>query len=305
GLPAKFRLDLSRDGTNWTAAAEGTFEFRSEWTPHAVIPLVAPVPSRFLRLTVLSLRESRRPTEPGFVMGELDVATPKHPLVPTTLIPVPQSREWNYGGYHWRRRHEAILAYAREHRPRLVFLGDSITHQWGGLPQSDTPKPGESVWNEFYGSRQAMDIGYGWDRVENMLWRVQHGELDEADPRLIVMLAGTNNLEVNTPEEIARGVERLCLEIHRRKPKARILLLGLFPRGENRKFPALDETNQRLRTLTRHRYLDFRDIGDVFLDDHGQLTRAIMPDLLHLSAEGYRRWAKAIEPEVSAAMNDK
>ncbi|MCC6232794.1 MAG: discoidin domain-containing protein [Verrucomicrobiales bacterium] len=304
GLPADSLVELSADGTFWRTVYDGPMTFRSPFSPHAVIPIQPPVKARFLRFTVRTVRETARATEPGLVVSELEVATPEHPLIPTTLIPVPQSREWAYGGYHWRTRHEAILALTRERRPQLVFLGDSITHQWGGPPQDVTPRPGEAVWNAFYAPRNALDLGYGWDRIENMIWRVQHGELDHTDARLVVVLAGTNNLEVNTPEEIAAGVDGLCREIHRRKPASQILLLGLFPRGNEVRDAALQETNRRLQSLARRRHLRFLDIGDVFLEADRKLTRAIMPDLLHLSSEGYRRWAQAIETEVARALKE-
>ena len=118
-----------------------------------------------------------------------------------------------------------------------------------------------------------------------MLWRLQHGELEDADPQLVVLMAGTNNLEVNTPEEIADGVAGLCEEIHRQKPQANILLLAIFPRGENRKNPELEETNRRLSKLGQRPYVTFKDIGNVFLNQQGELTREVMPDLLHPSSK--------------------
>ncbi len=264
GLPKKYLLELSTDGAAWNRAADGEFRFRSQMSPHAIVKLEQPVQARYLRLTTESLHESAKSTEPGLVVGELDVATAENPLVPTTLLPVPQSREWNIGGYVWRDRHRDLLAYAARHKVRLVLLGDSITHRWGAPPHDSTPRTGEEVWNKFYGHRLALCLGYGWDRVENMLWRLQHGELEDADPQLVVLMAGTNNLEVNTPEEIADGVAGLCDEIHRQKPQASILLLAIFPRGENRKNPELEETNRRLSKLGQRPYVTFKDIGNVF-----------------------------------------
>ena len=305
GLPKDYQLELSEDGQRWQTAAQGAFKYRSGLSPHAVITLDQPTKARHLRLTVLSLLESRTSTEPGLVVGEIDVATPRSPLVPTTLIPVPQSREWSYGGYDWQERHRALCTYAAEHPARLIFLGDSINHRWGGPPTDVTPRTGAAVWEQYYGHRNALELGCGWDRLENMLWRLQHGELEASDPRLVVLMAGTNNLEVNSPEEIAAGVAGLCDEIHRQKPRARILLLAIFPRGKDRHFRELDETNRLIAKLGRRSYIQFKDIGSVFLNEQGELTREIMPDLLHPGEEGYRRWAKAIEPEISRALRDQ
>ena len=304
GLPKDYSLELSPDGHGWTLASKGAFAFRSTMSPHGVIALNKPVKARFLRLTITSLQETGRSTEPGLVVGEIDVATPNSPLVATTLLPVPQSRPWNYGGYDWFNRHRAVLAYSAEHKPRLVFLGDSINHQWGGPPTDVTARSGEAIWNRYYSHRNAVSLGYGWDRLENMLWRLRSGELAETDPKLVVLMAGTNNLEVNSPEEIAAGVKGLCDGIHRQKPKSKILLLAIFPRGTNRHYPELEEANRRIRQLSNRSYILFQDIGPAFLNETGELTRDVMPDLLHPNEEGYRRWAQAIEPIVSRILGD-
>ncbi len=98
---------------------------------------------------------------------------------------------------------------------QLIFLGDSINHRWGAAPFDETPRTGQLVWQQYYGHRNALCLGYGWDRVENMLWRLQQGELSDTNPRLVVLMAGTNNFEVNSPEEIVAGVSAICDEIHR------------------------------------------------------------------------------------------
>lgn len=303
-MPRAYALELSRDGDTWTLAARGEFQFRGRMSVHATIPLEQPVPARFLRFTVESLYETGKAREPGLVVGELDVATAGSPLTPTTVIPVPQSREWNYGGYVWFERHRDLLARARTHASQLVFLGDSINHRWGAPPYDNTPRTGQAVWERYYGHRRALCLGYGWDRLENMLWRLRHGELSACDPRLVVLMAGTNNMEVNTPEEIGIGVAELCSEIHRQKPRTHILLLAIFPRGANRHYPDLDEANRCIERLGRRDYITFRDIGPAFLNEEGELTRAIMPDLLHPNEEGYRRWARAIEADVARHLGD-
>ena len=138
-----------------------------------------------------------------------------------------------------------------------------------------------------------------------MIWRIQNGELDAIQPKLIVVMAGTNNLEVNTPQEIASGIRHLCITINQRKPDAHILLLAVFPRGKDAYPAALVELNEQIKTLDALDFITFRDIGKVFLNQQGQLTREIMPDLLHPGEEGYRRWAAAIESDVSMWLGDR
>ncbi|UCF35432.1 MAG: discoidin domain-containing protein [Acidobacteriota bacterium] len=304
GLPLEYVLELSSDGTRWDVAKKGAFEFRSRMSPHAVISLEQPAEARLFRLTILSLSDSGQAKEPGLVVGELEIASVDVPLMPTTLIPVRQSREWNYGGYDWAERHRALKAFNSNTHPQLVFLGDSITHRWGAEPTDVTPQTGTTVWKKYYGRRNAVSLGYGWDRVENMLWRIQNGELEDTDPKLVVVMAGTNNFEVNTPEEIALGVARLCEEIHLRKPRTSILLLAIFPRGRQGTFPELEEANRLLSHLGQRSYIAFKDISSAFLEEDSQLSEKVMPDLLHPSEDGYYRWARAIEADVSRVLND-
>ncbi|MFC1652183.1 GDSL-type esterase/lipase family protein [Planctomycetota bacterium] len=304
GLPQVYSLELSSNTQSWATVASGTFTFGNLMSPHAVVTLNQAWKARFLRLTIFSLHNSDKSTEPGLVVGEIDVGTDQSPLVPTTLLPVPQSREWNYGGYVWLDRHRDLLAYAAVHKPRLVFLGDSITHRWGAPPLDDTMHTGQAVWNKYYRHRNAFSLGCGWDRLENMLWRLRQGELEETDPRLVVLMAGTNNLEVNSPQEIAAGIAELCDEIHRQKPTVQVLLLAIFPRGSNRNYRELNETNRLISAFGQREYITFKDIGEAFLNEQGQLSHEIMPDLLHPSAEGYRRWAIAIESHVARALNE-
>lgn len=303
GFPQDYRFEVSHNGRDWKTAVEGTFTYRSRFSPHAQVDLNTTHSTRFIRLTISSLTPSSRQREPGLVISEIDLGTPSHPLPPTTLIAVPQSREWNYGGYDWKIRHRALIDHAMSHPAQLVFIGDSITHRWGAPPHDETPPTGQEIWNQYYQDRQALNLGYGWDRIENMIWRVQHGELDHSDPKLVVVMAGTNNLEVNTPEDIAQGVRQLCLEIHQRKPDAQILLLAVFPRGSNAYPENLLQLNRRLESFGKESFIHFQDIGSVFLNAEGLLTRDIMPDLLHPGVEGYRRWAKAIEANVVRFMS--
>ncbi len=300
GFPKAFRFDTSLDGKEWTGAAYGEFKFRSRMSPHATVGSISLAPTRFVRLTVDSIYETPKSKDSGLVISEIDIETRFSRLLPTTKIPVPQSREWNYGGYHWKKRHNALIEYSKTNQGDLVFIGDSITHRWGAPPYDKTPSTGKAVWDQYYAHRQALNLGYGWDRIENMIWRVQNGELDHADPRLVVVMAGTNNLEVNTPKEIASGVRHLCVTITQKCPKTKILLLAVFPRGHEVYSKELTELNMHLKKLETHPSVHvFKDIGSVFLSDENKLTREIMPDLLHPGEEGYWRWAAAIEPEVS------
>ncbi len=303
GFPRKYQLEFGLNGTLWETVAIDEFMYRSRMSPHATVVLKLPRITKFVRLTIHSLYESDKAPDPGLVISEIDIES-KTPLTPTTCIPVPQSREWNYNGYHWKTRHRNLINYARKNPINLVFIGDSITHRCGAPPYDKTPSTGKAIWEKYYGDRNALNLGYGWDRVENMIWRIRNGELDHTEPKLVVVMAGTNNLEVNTPKEIAQGVSKLCIEIYQRKPDSKILLLGVFPRSADAYPKELLELNERLAKLDKLYFVTFKDIGHVFLNEEGNLTREIMPDLLHPGKEGYRRWAEAIEEDIVRIMGE-
>jgi lysophospholipase L1-like esterase len=305
GFPKRYRLETGMDGKVWETAAVGEFSYRSRMTAHDTVELIRPKTIRYFRLTIYSIYESKQAKDQGLVISEIDISANAYSLPATAYIPMPQSREWNYGGYHWKTRHRDLIKYSQSIDPQIVFIGDSITHRWGAPPFDETPTTGKAIWDQFYAHRQALNLGYGWDRVENMIWRTQDGELDHVDPRLVVVMAGTNNLEVNTPGDIAAGVRHLCTSINHKCPNAHILLLGVFPRGQEAFSKELIELNKSLEKLDSRSFITFKDIGSVFLNDQGKLTRDIMPDLLHPGEEGYRRWAEAIEPEISKILGDR
>ncbi|AMY12506.1 GDSL-like Lipase/Acylhydrolase [Luteitalea pratensis] len=236
-------------------------------------------------------------TDDGTAAG--DVALRETPLpdgtvrTPTSLVPVTQNRDWRV--YDWKDRHAAAVALMRERRPEIVMLGDSITHFWGGDPVGGR-RNGAAEWDRFFAGRRVVNLGYGWDRTENVLWRLTHGEFDDVSPAVVVVLIGTNNIGLNTADDIAAGVEAICSTIHARSPQTRILLLGLLPRGE-RPNPARDsvgEVNRRLATLDGRHGITYLDIGSVFVSADGTIAREVMYDFLHPTAKGYDLWAAAM-----------
>ncbi|MBI2689252.1 MAG: chitobiase/beta-hexosaminidase C-terminal domain-containing protein [Acidobacteria bacterium] len=223
--------------------------------------------------------------------------------MPSTLMEVTQNRDWK--NYDWVKRHERILRVMRERPPELVFLGDSITHFFGGEP-ADARLRGPEVWEKYYGSRQAINIGYGWDRTENVLWRLRHGEIDGIAPKAVVVMIGTNNAGINTAEEIAAGITAICEELHLRLPAAKILLLGIFPRGAkpDAMREKLKAVNEKIAALDGKGGVSYLDIGDVFLEKDGTISPFIMNDYLHPTSAGYERWASAMEPMLKRLLGE-
>lgn len=198
----------------------------------------------------------------------------------------------------WQPRHEEKLAEARRlvaagHGPEVVFIGDSITQGW--------EKEGREVWQRHYAGYHALNLGFGGDRTENVLWRLQHGELDGLEPKLAVLMIGTNNTghRAENPETTAAGIKRLVDEIRQRLPAAKVLLLAIFPRGEKAD-DSLRSINERVNRIIAGqadgRGIFFLNINAALTDPDGTLSKDVMPDLLHPNAKGYAIWQREMQP---------
>jgi len=201
-------------------------------------------------------------------------------------------------------RHENFLKQAKEGNIDLLFLGDSITNGWSGKG-----KNGEGpieVWNRYYAPRKAANFGIGGDRTQHVLWRIENGEVDGISPKVAMLMIGTNNSRDNSADEIAEGVETIVKRLREKLPNTKILLLGVFPRGEtpNPQREKLAQVNERISKLDDGKMITYRDIGKKFLNDDGSISKEIMPDFLHLSRKGYRIWAEAVEPTLWSMMEE-
>jgi lysophospholipase L1-like esterase len=230
-------------------------------------------------------------------------AATKGSRTPSSLVPVTQGRDWRV--YDWAKRHAAIVALMKTRQPEIVMVGDSITHFWGGEPGGDGVRGRDTapeVWDRAFAGRRVVNLGYGWDRTENVLWRLRHGELEGVSPKVVVVMIGTNNVTLNTPDEIAAGVTAIVDEIHQRSRASRILLLGIFPRGEKPDIhrATIDTVNQRLAKLHgRDGVVTYLDIGQKFLGPGGTISKDVMYDFLHPSAKGYEIWVEAMKPTLT------
>jgi beta-glucosidase len=218
-------------------------------------------------------------------------APPKAPPEKTTE-PVPKQGSWM-------KMHERFLERAKEGNIDLLFLGDSITAGWNG--------GGKDAWQRFYGARNAANFGIGGDRTQHVLWRIENGEVDGIKPRVAVLMIGTNNSGQNTADEIAEGVKLIVQRLRSKLPETKVLLLGVFPRGQ-KPSPTRDklgEVNEKIASLNDGRMVTYLDIGKQFLNDDGTISKEIMPDFLHLSPKGYQIWADAIEPTLWKLLDEE
>ncbi len=166
---------------------------------------------------------------------------------------------------------------------------------------------GRTVWEKFYGQRNAVNLGIGGDRTQHVLWRLQNGNLEGISPKLAVVMIGTNNSGSNTPQQIADGIKAILDELHKRCPKTKVLLLAIFPRGEtpdDARRKVNEAANQIIAKYADNQRVFYLDIGPKFLAEDGTLSREIMPDLLHLNQKSYTIWAESIEPLVKKLMGE-
>ena len=204
----------------------------------------------------------------------------------------PEARE----GWH-AQRHQQINDVVAKNAGDvdIVFVGDSITQSWESA--------GADVWKKFYGTRKAVNLGISGDRTEHVLWRLDNGNLKGIAPRVAVVMIGTNNIGHGTHEtsEVLAGVRRVVERIHEISPSTRVLLLDIFPRGPefNVARGRIMQINQALSRMDDSDSVVFLPIGKDFIEDDGTISTSIMPDALHLSPAGYKRWAVAIEPTLS------
>jgi beta-glucosidase len=208
------------------------------------------------------------------------------------ITPVPRE-----GG--WMKRHESFNERVAKGNVDLIFIGDSITQGWEGR--------GKNVWEKFYGKRNAVNLGIGGDRTQHVIWRLDNGNVKDISPKAAVIMIGTNNSGSNTPEQIAEGVTAIVKQLREKLPETKILLLAVFPRGENKvdKRRQVNEgANAIFAKLDDGEHVFYLDIGQKFLQEDGTLTREIMPDLLHLSEQGYTIWAESIEAKLSELLGD-
>jgi lysophospholipase L1-like esterase len=205
------------------------------------------------------------------------------------------------------KRHESFNVISKKGEAELVFLGDSITHSWEGR--------GKAVWEKTWAPLKAANFGISGDRTEHVLWRLDHGNFDGLKPKAIVLMIGTNNTghqgrpqkEIDnavykcTAEQTAVGIKAILASLQKKCPDAKILVLGIFPRGadKNDKFRQQNEaTNAIIKGYADGKKVFFLDVSDKFLEADGTLPKSIMPDLLHPNEKGYQIWSDAMEAKV-------
>ncbi len=229
---------------------------------------------------------------PLFALLAVAVLPAMLPAQETVLKPAPQKAvpKW------WADRYKLLNARAEKGDFDVMFVGDSITQGW--------EKYGQKVWDEKIAPLSAQNFGIGGDCTENLLWRLKNGNLHKnSNPKVVVMMIGTNNSghRMDKPEIVAAGIKANIDEIRAKKPKAKILLLAIFPRDAkptDKRRVNNEAVNALIAKFDDGKHVFFKNINKVFLEPDDTLSKTVMPDLLHLREDGYNRWADAIVPEI-------
>jgi lysophospholipase L1-like esterase len=219
---------------------------------------------------------------------------------PSVIVPMIQARTEG--------RHAEFLEVAKKGDIDLLFLGDSITDFFR------RPERGQEVWDKYFAPLKAANFGINADRTQNLLWRIQNGELEGFKAKCIVLMIGTNNIGTpqqprNTIEDAILGVKLVVSEIRQRQPQARLLLLAIFPRGataDDPHRPGINQANAEIAKLDDGKNIFFMDINGKFLQPDGAMLPDVMvSDFLHPSKKGYEIWAEAIIDKVKQLMEAK
>lgn len=213
----------------------------------------------------------------------------------SAFIPCKQQRD----SYDWSNRHEQVLRQNQEKAPEILLIGNSITHYWAGEPTGQAAR-GTKSWEKLFKGSTVRNLGFGWDRIENALWRIYHGELDGYEAKKIFLLMGTNNLDKNTDDEIIDGINNLVKAIRQRQPNAKIFVCGILPRAWAETRVAL--LNETLRMRLHSEEATFIDMSTEVTQPDGRIQESLFTDGLHPNEKGYEKMAKMLEKAVTETL---
>lgn len=203
--------------------------------------------------------------------------------------------------YFFQKKHETNLEVAKQGDIDILFMGDSITDFWRNPEGNYAGKP---VLDKYFANLKVANFGIAGDTTQGVLYRLQHGEGQGFSTKAVMLMIGTNNIGPNNAPEIAEGIGAIVLELQKDFPKAKILLLGIFPRSAaNDPIRAtIAEINNIISKLNDGDRVQYLDIGQKFLDSGGNISKDIMSDSLHPTTKGYEIWAEAVKEPLANLM---
>ena len=227
------------------------------------------------------------------------VAFAQPPAAPRTSVPADQPAPRTDANSL--KAHEQHLAKRTQGKIDVYFEGDSIARRWGATDAAYAKYLAN--WKENFFGWNAADFGWGADSLQNILWRLDNGELDGVNPKVIVFLGGTNNIggapgNDAKAEEIVRGVKAVLGRFQQKAPNATVILTAIFPRGKSAQLYAfIKQINAGIAKLADGKKIRYLDVNDKMADADGNLFPGIMnSDNLHPDLKGYQVWADGLKP---------
>lgn len=197
----------------------------------------------------------------------------------------------------WR---EAIAAFAHDPMPPrkpIVFVGSSSIRGWKTLAEDMAPLP---VVNRGFGGSKIFDTIYWLDELV-----VRH------DPSCVVVFTGTNDLAGKSPrsaEWVAERFDELVVRLRALGCDAPVVWIAITPTPSRAQHLALVQRANELvaARCAKDPQLHFATTDVHALGANGEIeAKWFQKDLLHLDADGYRAWTRAVRPAVEAALAER
>lgn len=209
----------------------------------------------------------------------------------------PSAKKVDFASGTWWERHQRFVARAKEGNVDLLWLGDSITDNWNQY---------KATYRKLYPDVKAANFGIGGDGTQNLLWRLQNGELDGLSPKVAVVLIGTNNVQWHPSDQIISAIGQIVTTIRSKCPNTKVLVLGLFPRGDLAAGSVgqqrIGEVNAAIARLDDGKTVRYLDISSKLANPDGTILTAAYADKVHLSPKGFAVWAEAMRPLLDEMM---
>jgi beta-lactamase regulating signal transducer with metallopeptidase domain len=210
-------------------------------------------------------------------------------------------------------RHDFFISLAKKGDIDIVFFGTTETEMWWW------PQRGRAVWDEAFGSLEAANFGSQGTNPKSLLWRMQNGELDGSEAKLVVWQTwgpGGTLVRDDGGSDVGAIYGPIIAEIRARQPQAKILLVAPVPRGlPSQRIPSLDAVGQSerdewrqaaaeyaaaLAPLVDNETVFYADIGERFYRPDGSYNREMwgMPGAAGVGIQppAYEIWAEELEP---------
>jgi|GEM_PF-368749 len=206
--------------------------------------------------------------------------------------------------------HAQLLEKARKGGIDVYFVGDSITRRWGTSDKQYSEFL--TNWRRNFFGWNAANFGWGGDTVQNILWRLTNGELENVNPKVIIILAGTNNVGNAAPQgsgdsrvvDITTGLKAIVDVCRQKAPNAKIVVMAITPRNDNiAVMSIINQVNDNIARFADGKKIRYLNINDKLADKEDKfLDGMASSDGLHLDVKGYQVWADALKPILSALL---